>query len=167
MAHELGHWTGAEHRLNRTFGTWGTEAYAAEELRAEIFSACLCGELGIATPFDNHAAYLASWVKKLREDKYEIFRAAKDARRMVDFVTGRLVLDLNPEEATKQTTTPTLAPVRQSESEPAAVAVSAVLARARKAVKQGERVRKHGLVAVAHALEGPVREVGASTGMGA
>lgn len=165
LAHELGHWTGAEHRLNRTFGTWGTEAYAAEELRAEIFSAYLCGELGIATPLDNHAAYVGSWVKKLREDKFEIFRAAKDARRMVDFVTGRVVLDVNPEEATKRATTPTLTPVRQPESEPAAVAVSSVLARARKAVKQGERVRKHGLVPVAHALEGQVREVGESTGI--
>ena len=167
LAHELGHWTGAEHRLNRIFGTWGTEAYAAEELRAEIFSACLCAELGIATPLDNHAAYVGSWVKKLREDKFEIFRAAKDARRMVDFVTGRLVLDLNPEEATKPMTTPAFVPVQQPESEPAPVALSAVLARARQAVKQGERVRRHEHVPVAHTMEGQGLGVGASKGMGA
>jgi antirestriction protein ArdC len=166
LAHELGHWTGAEHRLNRTFGTWGTEAYAAEELRAEIFSACLCAELGIATPLDNHAAYVGSWVKKLQEDKFEIFRAAKDARRMVDFVTGRLVLNVNPEEAMKLTDTPTLAPVWQPEQVPTVAAVSAVLARSRKAVKQGERVRRHGLVPVAQVLEGQGQGVTTSFGMG-
>lgn len=93
---------GAEHRLNRKFGTWGTEAYAAEELRAEICSACLCAELGIATPMDNHAAYVGSWLK-LREDKFEIFRAAKDARKMVDFLTGRM--GLGPAAPTQPTQT--------------------------------------------------------------
>jgi hypothetical protein len=154
LAHELGHWTGAEHRLNRKFGAWGTDAYAAEELRAEICSACLCAELGIATPMDNHAAYVGSWVKKLREDKFEIFRAAKDARKMVDFLTGRLVLDVKPEDAVK-TAMPTPAPVRQPEPEPAAAAaVSAVLARARKSIQQGQRVRRNGPVLVSQVLEG-------------
>ena len=154
LAHELGHWTGAEHRLSRKFGTWGTEAYAAEELRAEICSALVCAELGIATPIDNHAAYIGSWVKKLREDKFEIFRAAKDARKMVDFLTGRLVLDAKPEDAA-QPIAPMPAPVRQPEPEPAAAAaVSAVLARARKAVQQGQRMRRNGPVQVVQALEG-------------
>ena len=166
LAHELGHWTGAEHRLNRTFGAWGTEAYAAEELRAEIFSACLCAELGVATPFDNHAAYVGSWVKKLREDKFEIFRAAKDARRMVDFVTGRLVLDVNLQEAPRPTSTVTLAPVKQPVQTPTAVVVSAVLARARKSVKQGDRVRQHGLVPVAQALEARGLELTTCSGTG-
>ena len=154
LAHELGHWTGAEHRLNRKFGAWGTDAYAAEELRAEICSACLCAELGIATPMDNHAAYVGSWVKKLREDKFEIFRAAKDARKMADFLTGRLVLDVKPEDAAKPAM-PTPAPVRQPEPEPAAAAaVSAVLARARKSIQQGQRVRRNGPVLVSQVLEG-------------
>ena len=152
LAHELGHWTGAEHRLNRKFGKWGTDAYAAEELRAEICSACLCAELGIATPMDNHAAYIDSWVKKLREDKFEIFRAAKDARKMVDYLTGRLVLDAKREDAAKPAM-PTPAPVRQPEPEPAAV-VSAVLARARTAAKQVQRLRCNGPRQVIQALEG-------------
>ena len=151
LAHELGHWTGAEHRLNRKFGNWGTDAYAAEELRAEICSACLCAELSIPTPIDNHAAYIDSWVKKLREDKFEIFRAAKDARKMVDYLTGRLVLDVKPEDAAKPAM-PTPAPVRQPEPEPAAV-VSAVLARARKSIQQGQRVRRNGLVPAFQVLD--------------
>ncbi len=39
------------------------------------------------------AAYIGAWVKKLRDDKFEVFRAAKDARKMVDFLAGRLVLE--------------------------------------------------------------------------
>ena len=152
LAHELGHWTGAEHRLNRKFGNWGTDAYAAEELRAEICSACLCAELSIPTPIDNHAAYIDSWVKKLRVDKFEIFRAAKDARKMVDYLTGRLVLDAKREDAAKPAM-PTPAPVRQPEPEPAAV-VSAVLARARTAAKQVQRLRCNGPRQVIQALEG-------------
>lgn len=155
LAHELGHWTGAEHRLNRKFGAWGTDAYAAEELRAEICSACLCAELGIATPMDNHAAYVGAWVKKLREDKFEIFRAAKDARKMVDFLTGRLVLDPKPAQQDQSEPAMTPAPAVLCEAVPAAaVAVNAVLTRARTAVQQGRRVRRNGLVPIGVVLGG-------------
>src|SRR5690606_7533879 len=47
--HELGHWTGHASRLNRDFsGRWGGEAYAREELVAELCSAFLCAELGVS-----------------------------------------------------------------------------------------------------------------------
>ena len=150
LAHELGHWTGAEHRLNRKFGTWGTEAYAAEELRAEICSACLCAELGIATPMDNHAAYVGSWLKKLREDKFEIFRAAKDARKMVDFLTGRM--GLGPAAPTQPTKTIDVAPPRVAVAMEAPVSAStlAVLSRARAASRT--RIPRQGLVPVSAVL---------------
>ena len=61
--HELGHWTGAAKRLDRTFGKkFGDQAYSAEELVAELASAFLCAEFG----FDNDgadAAYIAHWVR--------------------------------------------------------------------------------------------------------
>ncbi len=149
LAHELGHWTGAEHRLNRKFGTWGTEAYAAEELRSEIFSALVCADLGIATPIDNHAAYVGSWVKKLREDKFEIFRAAKDARKMVDFVMGR--------GSAPAATGP--APDSQQALQPPKVAhktavsgVDGLLLRAQQAARRGNAVRRHGFVPVSEVL---------------
>ena len=73
---------------------------------------------------------------------------------MVDFLTGWLVLDVKPEDAVK-TAMPTPAPVRQPEPEPAAAAaVSAVLARARKSIQQGQRVRRNGPVLVSQVLEG-------------
>ena len=156
LAHELGHWTGAEHRLNRKFGTWGTEAYAAEELRSEICSALVCADLGIATPIDNHAAYIGSWVKKLREDKFEIFRAAKDARKMVDFLTGRQVQPAKtyPSEQHESVAVPALAVSSEHQAAPAAAMVNATLARARLAVEREQRIRRNGLVPVSQVLEG-------------
>ena len=65
LLHELVHWTGADHRLARTFGRrFGDEAYAMEELVAELGSAFLCGDLGLSvTPRPDHACYLASWLQ--------------------------------------------------------------------------------------------------------
>lgn len=84
--HELGHWTGHETRLNREFGPFGSMTYAREELRAEIGSMMLSAELGIGQSVDDHAAYVGSWIKVLREDPREIFRAVADAEKIHDYV---------------------------------------------------------------------------------
>lgn len=86
--HELGHWTGHESRLNRDLGhPFGSEGYAREELRAEIASLMVGMEMGAYTPnVDNHAAYVGNWIKALEEDPREIFRAAADAEKIMDFV---------------------------------------------------------------------------------
>lgn len=89
LAHELTHWTKHPSRLDRNFGrrTFGDEAYAREELVAEIGAAFLCCDLGITPePRDDHAAYLAHWLKVLKEDKRAIFQAAAHAQRAVDFL---------------------------------------------------------------------------------
>lgn len=88
LTHEISHWTGAETRLNRQFGRFGDETYAKEELRAEIASAMLAAEHGIPTSMENHAAYVASWIKALKNDKREIFKATSDATRIVTFLVG-------------------------------------------------------------------------------
>ena len=90
--HELGHSTGHESRLNRDIkNTFGNEDYAKEELRAEIASYMLCAELGIANAAANeqHAAYVGSWIKALKKDPAEIFRAAKDADAICEFLYER------------------------------------------------------------------------------
>ena len=64
--HELGHWTGHESRLGRDLANpFGSEAYAKEELRAEIASMIVGDELGIGHDPGQHAAYVKSWVKVL------------------------------------------------------------------------------------------------------
>jgi antirestriction protein ArdC len=81
LLHELTHWTGAPHRLARTFGTrFGDEAYAAEELVAELGAAFLCADLGLANdPRPDHAAYVADWLKILGSDRKAIFTASREA----------------------------------------------------------------------------------------
>lgn len=81
LLHELTHWSGAKHRLNRELGKrFGTEAYAMEELIAELGAAFLCADLGIVNePRADHAAYLATWLKVLSADRRAIFTAAKQA----------------------------------------------------------------------------------------
>jgi len=153
LLHEIGHWTGADHRLNRKFGRWGTDEYAQEELRAELGSAFLCAELGVPTPMDNHAAYVGAWVKRLKEDKFEIFRAAKDARRIADFVMGRSpdyeATGPKPAEATPEPTPE----IRQQQTVQRSPAVAAMLARAQQGARQGA-TRRHGPVSVSTMLTG-------------
>jgi len=92
VLHELGHSTGHESRLNRNIiNKFGSEDYAKEELRAEIASFMICSELSIANAAANeqHAAYVGSWIKSLKKDPAEIFRAAKDADAICDFLFER------------------------------------------------------------------------------
>jgi antirestriction protein ArdC len=91
LGHETTHWSGAPHRLNRTLrARFGSEAYAMEELVAELGAAFLCATLGISnTPRPDHAAYLATWLAVLRRDKRAIFSAASQAQKAVDWMTER------------------------------------------------------------------------------
>lgn len=85
--HELGHWTGHPSRLDRDLAhPFGSEGYAREELRAEIASLMLGERLEIGHDPGQHAAYVGSWVKALKEDPKEIFRAASDAERISGYV---------------------------------------------------------------------------------
>ncbi|WP_345948992.1 zincin-like metallopeptidase domain-containing protein [Mucilaginibacter sp. PAMB04274] len=87
LLHELGHWTGAETRLNRPMeGKFGSEAYAREELRAEIASLMIGSELNIGHNFGQHAAYVDSWIKILKDEPFELHKASADAQKIFDFV---------------------------------------------------------------------------------
>ena len=91
--HEVGHATGAAKRLNRDGITgnhrYGTEPYAREELRAELFSVFMAAETGIPHDESQHRAYIQSWAKILKSDRHEIFRAASEAGKAVDYVLGK------------------------------------------------------------------------------
>src|SRR4029077_9721315 len=68
--HELVHWTGAPHRIDRAPGKrFGDADYAFEELVAELGAAFLCSAFGIVNaPRPDHAAYIAHWLEILRKD---------------------------------------------------------------------------------------------------
>lgn len=91
LAHELTHWTKAKSRLDRDFGRkrFGDSGYAMEELVAELGAAFICADLALTPePRDEHAAYLAHWLKVLKEDKRAIFSAAAHAQRAADYLHG-------------------------------------------------------------------------------
>jgi antirestriction protein ArdC len=91
-AHELAHWTAHPLRLNRTLGKrFGDDAYAAEELIAELGAAFFCAVLGITLePREDHSAYIAHWLKVLKDDRRAIFTAAAHAQRAVDYLALRV-----------------------------------------------------------------------------
>lgn len=88
LVHELTHWTGAKQRLDRVLGKrFGDQAYAAEELIAEIGSAFLCAELGITQDLRaDHAQYLAQWLTLLKSDNRAVFTAAAKASEAVAYL---------------------------------------------------------------------------------
>lgn len=91
LAHELTHWTKHPTRLAREFGRkrFGDEGYAMEELVAELGAAFLSADLDLTPePRPDHAAYIASWLKALKNDRRAIFTAASYAQRAADFLSG-------------------------------------------------------------------------------
>ncbi len=91
LGHETTHWTRHPQRLDRDFGRkrWGDEGYAMEELVAELGSAYLAADLGLTPEVrEDHAAYIGSWLKVLKDDKRAIFTAAAHAQRVADYLNG-------------------------------------------------------------------------------
>lgn len=85
--HELAHWAGAGHRLNRlTKAAFGTPEYAREELVAELASAYWCAEFGIDSDKLQHPGYLQSWLLALKQDARYIFDVAHLAKQAVEFL---------------------------------------------------------------------------------
>jgi hypothetical protein len=79
------HWgevrTGWDHDKN---------GYALGELAAEIASCYVAAELGVpqGEGLGNHAAYLRHWLDAMKGDRNFIFRAAKQAGKVTDFLLG-------------------------------------------------------------------------------
>jgi antirestriction protein ArdC len=99
--HEMTHSTGAKSRLDRDFsGRFGTEAYAFEELIAELGSAFLSADLGIlGATLTDHADYLTNWIAILKGDKKAITTAAAAASKAHAFIKGWLVSQAQTEAA--------------------------------------------------------------------
>lgn len=91
LLHELTHWTGAKHRLDRDKAKSRLEQdkYAFEELVAELGAAFLCAQLNITqTQPDQHAAYIKAWLQALKNDKTYIFKAAAQAAKACDYLNN-------------------------------------------------------------------------------
>lgn len=89
LCHELTHWSGSKERLNRNLGgkRFGDSGYAMEELVAELGAVFLCSLLGINPDArEDHAPYIASWLKVLKSDKRAIFNAASLAQSASNYL---------------------------------------------------------------------------------
>ena len=92
--HELIHSVGHEKRLAREgiceAAPFGSPVYSKEEMVAEMGAAFLCAEAGISNAvLANQAAYVAGWLKKLRDDRKLLIHAAVQAQKAVDFILNR------------------------------------------------------------------------------
>ena len=102
LFHELAHSTGHPARLNRSsltdFERFGDHNYSREELVAEMGAAFLAGYCGIGNrTIDNSAAYLANWLKALKDDSRMVLVAASQAQKAAD-----LILGVTPSDAAQQ-----------------------------------------------------------------
>jgi antirestriction protein ArdC len=93
LFHEHVHSTGHNNRLDRSgiteLAAFGDESYSKEELVAEIGAAMLCGVVGIDnTTMENSAAYVGSWLRRLKDDKKLIVQAAGQAQKAADYILG-------------------------------------------------------------------------------
>jgi len=91
LAHECCHWTKHPSRVERDLGrkVWGDEGYAREELVAELGAAFLCADLELTPQVrEDHASYIATWLRVLSNDHRAIFQAAAHAQRAVDYLHG-------------------------------------------------------------------------------
>lgn len=97
LAHELGHWTGHSSRLNRKrperFA--GIEAYAYEELVAEISAGLTSGWLQIPGTHvrEDHVRYVKGWLSSLRDDPRILLAAAQAAQAATDHLVSYVSID--------------------------------------------------------------------------
>jgi len=99
LSHEHTHWTAKADRCDRQLGKrFGDNAYAAEELIAELGAAFTCAHLGLSTePREDHAQYVQSWLRVLNADKRAIFTAASKAQQSADYLvkqSGRIAAEV-------------------------------------------------------------------------
>jgi len=91
--HESAHSTGHSSRLNREIGqaAFGSQSYSREELIAEISAAMCMNDARLEMPdtFQNSAAYIAGWLKRLREDNKAIVQASSAAQKAVDLILNK------------------------------------------------------------------------------
>ena len=94
LFHELGHSSGAKHRLARKevleVNNFGSEPYATEELVADLCSSFLCAHAGISNEtIEQSASYIDGWLSVLRKDKRMVVMAAAQAQKAADWILGR------------------------------------------------------------------------------
>lgn len=93
--HELVHRTGHSSRLNRPIqNRFGSEAYAFEELVAELGAAFVCSEVGLTPALEHHASYLENWRSIIKSDNKAFFKAVTLAQHAASLLLDNVELEL-------------------------------------------------------------------------
>lgn len=103
--HEMAHASGHETRLKRDLsGKFGAEAYAKEELIAELTSVFMQQDLAVSLidgkMLDNHAAYLQDWLRSCKPEDF--FEAVKKADQANAFIQEKVNEKMNNSEDAKR-----------------------------------------------------------------
>lgn len=88
FGHSTGHWTRLKRYKSDNLHIFASESYSKEELIAELTSCMLCSAAGLDTSetFNNSTAYIAGWLKKLKNDKKLIIQASNEAQKACDLI---------------------------------------------------------------------------------
>lgn len=88
LFHEITHSTGHKSRLDRVMiPNKETQAYAKEELIAEMGSCFMCNHVGFMTKtIENSAAYISMWISRLKNDPKMVVQAASAAQKVMDYL---------------------------------------------------------------------------------
>jgi len=89
LGHEFGHWTGSKKRLDRLppIIKKRSDSYYFEELVAELTAGFLMPLLGVKSLIDEeHAPYIKSYLRLLKDDEKMIFKASAQAQKAVDYL---------------------------------------------------------------------------------
>lgn len=96
LLHEMTHSTGHLSALARPCNTdFGSPEYAKEELVAELGSLFMSADLGIQSEdmegafYEEHVAYLKSWIHALEDDPDYLFKAASQADKASAYIKER------------------------------------------------------------------------------
>lgn len=102
--HEIAHSTGHDTRLGRGLQGKGfsKEAYAVEELRAELAAVMLSEKYNLTfsqEALDNSISYISSWKQAITNDEKVLWQSYKDAEMIVNYIeTNMLQKELTPEK---------------------------------------------------------------------
>lgn len=104
LLHEFTHWTGHKDRLDRSRfeSRFGSQAYAAEELVAEMGAAFLCAALGVDGGLEQHASYIKNWKQLLTDDPKALITATSKAQAAADYLLAKIRPEAVTEEVTEE-----------------------------------------------------------------
>ena len=146
--HELAHATGHPSRMDRqslqdgVSKGFNSEAYAREELRAEISAMMTNTRIGVGHRSKNGAAYVASWSEVLKKNPREIYYASRDAQKISDHLIEPVRDRLRTQQqAQEQTRTPDKEATRPPAPSPAPAKVKTPAPEPPAAVPTNEKPR--------------------------